>query len=68
MYKLTFKEQSQDEDDDSLFQMCIQNFVVLDRPELAAAMEKAQGVIIIDWYNLIQYLYFRKWRHQQTWQ
>ena len=43
MYKLTFKEQSQDEDDDSLFQMCIQNFVVLDRPELAAAMEKAQG-------------------------
>ena len=68
MYKLTFREQSQDEEDESLFQMCIQNFVVLDRPELAAAMEKAQGVIIIDWYNLIQYLYFRKWRHQQTWQ
>lgn len=42
MYKLTFKDNA-DEEDETLFQMCIQNFVVLDRPELAAEMEKAQG-------------------------
>ena len=42
MYKLTFRESGQDEEDESLFQMCIQNFVVLDRPELAGELEKAQ--------------------------
>ena len=41
LYKLTFKEE--DEEEDALFQMCIQNFVVLDRPELAAEMEKDKG-------------------------
>ena len=41
----------QDEEDESLFQMCIQNFVVLDRPELADALEKAQGRYFILYQN-----------------
>ena len=43
IYKLTFKESNTDEEDETLFQMCVQNFVVLDRPELAAAMDAGQG-------------------------
>ena len=41
LYKLGFKEPLEEED--VLFQMCIQGFVVLDRPELAAEMEKTLG-------------------------
>ena len=44
MYKLGFKEPLEEED--VLFQMCIQGFVVLDRPELAAEMEKTMGRFI----------------------
>ena len=46
MYKLTFKEEGEEEED-VLFQMCIQNFVVLDRPELAGEMEKEKGKCLV---------------------
>ena len=55
LYKLTFKEEAEEED--NLFQMCIQNFVVLDRPELAAEMEKEKGRDNTSYLDCTQQLY-----------